>query len=121
MAALLSELRSECILSPKSWLFGAVRLLSRSLAFPGAACLLARVDNMLEHIRESNISSLRDIFRVSENFSKAIRHAAHDRLAGIPRGRYRKLRVLHEWIDGVGRTSSNFDVSSWSSSCLHFV
>ena len=107
LAALLSELRSECILSPKSWLFGAVRLLSRGLAFPRAACLLARVDNMLEHIRESNISSLRDIFR--EKYLKAIRHAAYDRLAGIPRGPYRKLRVLREWIDGAGRLSSIFD------------
>ena len=119
LAALLSELRSECILSPKSWLFGAVRLLSRALAFPRAACLLARVDNMLEHIRESNISSLRDIFR--EKYLKAIRHAAYDRLAGIPRGPYRKLRVLREWIDGAGRLSSIFDVSQWSSSCLHFI
>ena len=119
LAALLSELRSECILSPKSWLFGAVRLLSRALAFPRAACLLARVDNMLEHIRESNMSSLRDIFR--EKYLKAIRHAAYDRLAGIPRGPYRKLRVLREWIDGAGRLSSIFDVSQWSSSCLHFI
>ena len=119
LAALLSELRSECILSPKSWLFGAVRLLSRALAFPRAACLLARVDNMLEHIRESNISSLRDIFR--EKYLKAIRHAAYDRLAGIPRGPYRKLRVLREWIDGAARLSSIFNVSQWSSSCLHFI
>ena len=74
---------------------------------------------MLEHIRESNISSLRDIFR--EKYLKAIRHAAYDRLAGIPRGPYRKLRVLREWIDGAGRLSSIFDVSQWSSSCLHFI
>ena len=44
-----------------------------------------------------------------------------DRLAGLPRGPYRKLRVLHEWIDGAGRTSSIFGVTCWSSSCLHFV
>ena len=79
----------------------------------------SRVENMLDYFRESNFSLMRETFR--ENHSKAIRHAAHDRLASPPRGPYKKLRVLHEWIDGVGRPSSIFDVSLWSSSCLHFV
>ena len=79
----------------------------------------SRVDNMLDYFRESNFSLMRETFR--ENHSKAIRHAAHDRLASPPRGPYKKLRVLHEWIDGVGRPSSIFDVSLWFSSCLHFV
>ena len=63
LAALLAELGSECTRSPKSWLFGALRLLSRALAFPRAACLLARVDNMLERVRDSKLSLLRDFFR----------------------------------------------------------
>ena len=42
LAALLSELRSECTRSPKSWLFGALSLLSRALVFPRAARLLSR-------------------------------------------------------------------------------
>ena len=70
LAALLAELRSECTRSPKSWLFGALRLLSRALAFRRAACLLARVDNMIEYVRESKFSLLRETFR--ENYSKAI-------------------------------------------------
>ena len=119
LAALLAELRSECTRSPKSWLFGALRLLSRALAFRRAACLLARVDNMLEYVRESKFSLLRETFR--ENYSKAIRRAAHDQLASLPRGPYKKPRVLHEWIDGAGRSSSVFDVSNWSSSSLRFV
>ena len=56
-----------------------------------------------------------------ENYSKASRRAAHDRLASLPRGPYKKPRVLHERIDGAGRSSSIFDVSHWSSSCLRFV
>ena len=55
LAALLSELRSECTRSPKSWLFGALSLLSRALVLPRAARLLSRVD-MLEYVRESNFS-----------------------------------------------------------------
>ena len=73
-------------------MFGALRLLSRALAFRRAACLLARVDNMLEYVRESKFPLLRETFRV--NYSKAIRRAAHDRLASLPRGPYKKPRVL---------------------------
>ena len=72
--------------------------------FPRAARLISSMDNMLESIRESNLSLLRETFR--ENYSKAIRRAAHDRLASLPQGPYKKPRVLHEWIDGAGRTSS---------------
>ena len=74
---------------------------------------------MLEYVRESNFPLLRETFR--ENYSKAIRRAAHDQLASLPRGPYKKPRVLHEWIDGAGRSSSVFDVSNWSSSSLRFV
>ena len=88
----------------------SLRLLSRALAFRRAACLLARVDNMIEYVRESKFSLLRETFR--ENYSKAIRRAAHDQLASLPRGPYKKPRVLHEWIDGAGRSSSVFDVSN---------
>ena len=119
LAALLTELRSECTWSPKFWLFGALRLLSRALVFPRAARLISRVDNMLEYVRESSSSFLREIFR--ENHLKAIRRATHDRLARLPRGPYKKSRLLHEWIDGAGRSSSIFDVSDWSSSSLRFV
>ena len=56
-----------------------------------------------------------------ENYSKAIRRAAHDRLASLPRGHYKKPRVLHEWIDGAGRSSSIFDLPHSSSSSLRFV
>ena len=52
----------------------------------------SRVDNMLDYFRESNFSLMRETFR--ENHSKAIRHAAHDRLASLPRGPYKKPRVL---------------------------
>ena len=74
---------------------------------------------MLEYVRESNFPLLRETFR--ENYSKAIRRAAHDRLASLPRGPYKKPRVLHEWIDGAGRSSSIFDLPHSSSSSLRFV
>jgi hypothetical protein len=35
-------------------------------------------------------------------------YAAHDRLAGRPRGPYRKLRILQAWAEGAGRTSLIF-------------
>ena len=31
------------------------------------------------------------------------------------------MRILHAWADGAGRSSSIFDVSFWSKSCLHFM
>ena len=64
---------------------------------------------------------LRDIWR--ERYAKAILHAVHDRLAALPRGPHQELRVLHDWVDGVGRLSSIFDVSRdsrLSSKCLSF-
>ena len=48
-------------------------------------------------------------------------YAAHDRLAGRPRGPYRKLRILQAWAEGAGRTSSIFDVSLSSSAWLRLV
>ena len=54
LAELLTELRREC-LRPKNhdaWLFGVLRLLSLGLSFRRDECVVARVDSMLERIRD---------------------------------------------------------------------
>ena len=98
-AALLAELRAEYTRPPEAWLLGALRLLSWGLIFPRAACLLARFDLMLEHVREHNTSLFRDIFK--EQYTNMLLRTVHGRLAGRPRGPYRNLRILHEWVGGT--------------------
>ena len=93
--------------------------MSRGLVFPRSDCLLGRVENMLRRIRESDLPTLRDILK--ERYARAIIHTAHDRLAALQRGPYKKLRILHDWVDHVGRTSSIFEVSRFSPKCLHFL
>ena len=59
LAELLTERRREC-LRPNNydaWLFGVLRLLSLDLSFRRGECMVARVDCMLERIRDKKYQS----------------------------------------------------------------
>ena len=59
LAELLVGLRRDCERGNKdAWLFGVMRLLSLGLSFRRSECLIARVDSMLERIRDENMSIL---------------------------------------------------------------
>ena len=119
LAAILIELKSECMRSPKAWLFSALRVLSKGIYIPKEGSLLDRVEKLLDRIRENKISYFHSFFK--DRYSNTLLHAAHDRLANRPRDPHNKVRILHAWADGAGRASSIFDVSRWSSSSLHLV
>ena len=76
LAELLTELRREC-LRPNNhdvWLFGVLRLLSLGLSFRRDEYMVARVDSMLERIRDEKVSILGNIF--ADNFAaRALRDA----------------------------------------------
>ena len=52
LAALPVELKSECMRSPKAWLFGALRVLSKGIYIAKEGSLLDRVEKLLDRIRE---------------------------------------------------------------------
>ena len=52
LAAILVELKSECMRSPKAWLFSALRVLSKGIYIPKEGSLLDRVEKLLDRIRE---------------------------------------------------------------------
>ena len=76
LAELLTELRRES-LRPNNhdvWLFGVLRLLSLGLSFRRDEYMVARVDSMLERIRDEKVSILGNIF--ADNFAaRALRDA----------------------------------------------
>ena len=96
LAELLAELRRDCERSYDAWLFGALRMLSLGLSFRRSKCLVARVDSMLERIRDEDMSLLVQI--CAENISTNAIREARSRLAGRPLGPYQKLRVLKSWV-----------------------
>ena len=106
LAALLTELRSDCLRSKDAWLFGVLRLLSSGLSFQPARCLVGRVDNMLERIRSGNLTLLTQI--LADRFAVSELKTARDRLAGRPGGPYTKLRVLQSWISRDGDPPPRF-------------
>ena len=57
LAELLSELRRECLRlkNHDAWLFGILRLLSLGLSFRRDECMIARVDSMLDRIRDEKV------------------------------------------------------------------
>ena len=106
LAELLAELRADCNVNPKAWLFGALKILSKGLTFQRADCLLARVDFMLGRIRQEPVALLFHVF--TENLENYIYRAARERLAAIPRGPYRKLRLLQGWVGQEGDPPPRF-------------
>ena len=74
LAELLTELRRDCDRTKDAWLVGVLRLLSLGISFRRSACVVARVDSMLERMRDENISIL--VQSCVDNFStSAIREA----------------------------------------------
>jgi hypothetical protein len=96
LAALLSELRSECEHSQEAWLFGVLRALSSGLSFQRTGFLPERVDFMLERVRSENPSVLMEIF--VERCSATLLREARARLTARICGPYQKLRVLQSWV-----------------------
>ena len=110
LAELLTELRREC-LRPNNydaWLFGVLRLLSLGLSFRRDACLVARVDSMLERIRDEKLSFLVQIF--GENFAARALSDARSRLAGRPAGPNQKMYVLKAWVGQEANPPPRFRV-----------
>ena len=104
LAELLTELRREC-LRPNNydaWLFGVLRLLSLGLSFRRDACMVARVDSMLERIRDEKLSLLVQIF--ADNFAARALSDARSRIAGRPDGPYKKIRVLKHHVFACARS-----------------
>ena len=56
LAELLTELRRDCDRTKDAWLVGVLRLLSLGISFRRSACLVPRVDSLLERIRDENMS-----------------------------------------------------------------
>ena len=56
LAAILVELKLECMRSPKAWLFSALRVLSKGIYIPKEGSLLDRVEKLLDRIRENKMS-----------------------------------------------------------------
>ena len=52
LAELLTEPRRECLRSNDAWFFDVLCLLSPGLSFRCSACLVARVDSMLQRIQD---------------------------------------------------------------------
>ena len=110
LAELLTELRREC-LRPNNydaWLFGVLRLLSLGLSFRRDACLVARVDSMLERIRDEKVSNLVQIF--ADNFAARALSDARSRLAGRPAGPNQKMYVLKAWVGQEANPPPRFRV-----------
>ena len=92
LAELLVELRRDCERTRDAWLFGVLRMLSLGLSFRRSKCMVARVDSMLERIRDENITLLVQI--CSENLSTNALKNARSRLAERTFGPCQKLRIL---------------------------
>ena len=67
VAELLAELRRDCKRIKDAWLFGVLRMLSLGLSFRRSKCLVARVDSMLERIRDEYVFFNSDLLRKSDN------------------------------------------------------
>ena len=93
LAALLAELKLECMRSQKAWLFSALCVLSRSLYVAKDGYLSERVEKLLDKTREKDLSYFHSFFK--DSYSSTLLHAAHGRLANRPRGSHNKLRILH--------------------------
>lgn len=115
LAALLSELRQECMHTQDAWLCGVHRLLSVGLSFPPSACRVLRVNSMLQRLRQDNPRQLMEVF--VDQFSAASVREARARLAGRPGGPYHKLRILQSW---VGRAPPRFCMQQLSFSRQSF-
>ena len=72
--------------------------------------MIARVEHMLERLRTEPATRLLEIF--SENLSQNIYRTARERLAAIPDGPYRKLRILKHWIAQDGGPPQRFQMKS---------
>ena len=115
LAELLTELRREC-LRPKNhdaWLFGVLRLLRLGLSFRRNECMVARVDSMLERIRDEKLSILVHIF--ADNFVARALSDARSRIAGRPDGPYKKIRVLKAWVGQEANPPNVFACARFSS------
>ena len=96
LAELLVELRRDCERTRDAWLFGVLRMLSLGLSFRRSKCMVARVDSMLERIRDENINLLVQI--CSENLSTNALKNARSRLAARTFGPCQELRILKSWV-----------------------
>ena len=108
LAELLAELRRDCLRSKYAWLLGALRLLSLGLSFRRSACLVARVDSMLERIRDESMLRLVRIF--GDNFSTSALREARSLLAERALGPYQELRALKSWVGQDGNPAPLFRV-----------
>ena len=71
-------------------------MLSLGLSFRRSKCMVARVDSMLERIRDENITLLVQI--CSENLSTNALKNARSRLAARTFGPCQELRILKSWV-----------------------
>ena len=66
--------------------------------------MVARVDSMLERIRDEKLSILVQIF--ADNFAARALKDARSRIAGRPDGPYKKIRVLKHHVFACARSPS---------------
>ena len=115
LAELFVELRRDCRINNKAWLFGALRILSKGLSFQRSACLLERVDNMLDRLKKEPSASLLKVF--SDNLSQYLYRNARERLAAIPDGPHKKLRILKNWVTQDSGPPTRFRLGSLPCFC----